>query len=648
MNVNNSETYPVSLEMLQATIAKIKPVQQEAADIFAQELVHWLPEEQGFGSLKEVAQRYVAATGLPIKLAAPATVICCADHGVAAENVSAYPPETTLNMATNYLISRGAAANAFSNFVGSNLWVADLGINADTSKLPGMLQMRVANGTQNSAQGPAMTREQAIEAICHGITLANMCHAAGATILLPGEMGISNTTASAAITAAICQLPAEKVTGRGTNISDQRLQKKIKTVEQIITVNKPDATDALDVMAKAGGFELAAITGIILGAAANQSVTILDGFNTGAAALIAAVLCPEVKQYLIASHQAGEQGHPHILHYLGLKPVMKLDIKLGEAIGSTLMADLLLATLKMATDLNKEDSYKKQLVQTLNAAFMAEKSAPVSEKTFNFYTNTMPGLDTESMDKCQQRLDNLAKPIYCLGTIEKLASQLSGIISDQLPAIDSRKGLLLYGLKHEQCVFTYEQGTILANMAAYAGASVTIGHLQTDKDALAAFDFGRSQGEKLALCNDLLGIGFIDLQPDYIQALHQALVAEDGSLRYPATEFLGKLEPSQQLLVSAMLGTMLAAPHNGTMLILDDAATMAVARYAVQMCPALQNFLLPLQPTLYQMDIQAPGMVAFAGIRLVTAALHMLNDMKTFDEAQVAVANDGPGAGIQK
>lgn len=648
MNDNLAQKFPASLDMLQAAINKIKPVQQEAAEIFAQELEHWLPSEQGFGALKEVAKRYIAITGLPIRPALPATIICCADHGVAQENVSAYPPETTLNMAANYLISRGAAANAFANFLGSGLLVADLGINADTSKLPGLLQMRVASGTQNSARGPAMTREQAITAVCHGITLANLCHQTGAAIVLPGEMGISNTTASAAITAAICQLPAEKVTGRGTNISDQRLQTKIKTVARILEVNQPDPTDALDVLAKVGGFELGAITGIILGAAANGMLTILDGFNTGAAALIAAGLCPEVKHYLAASHQAGEQGHPHILKHLGLTPVMQLDIKLGEAIGSTLLADLLLATLKMSISLNQEDSFKKQQLQGLQSVFMAEKAAPVSEKTFNFYTNTMPGLDTDAMDKCQQRMDNLAKPIYCLGTIEKIASQLSGIISDQLPAVDCRKGMLLYGLQHDQCVFTYEQGTMLAAMAAHAEASVTIGHLQADKDALAAFDFGRQQGEKQALCHDILGVGLLDLQPDSIEHLYQALVTPEGTLRYPATDFLGRLSSEQQLQTAAILGTLLAAPHNGTMLVLDDKATTAIARYAVQMCPDLQQFLLPIQPTLYQMDMQAPGLVAFAGIRLVTAALHMLNDMKTFHEAQVAVANDGPGAGIQK
>lgn len=648
MNANIVQNYPASLDMLQATIQKIKPVRQEAGTIFAQELEHWLPSEQGLGALKDAAQRYVAATNLPLKVPVPATIICCADHGVAQENVSAYPPETTLNMATNYLISKGAAANAFANFIGSGLLVADLGINADTSKLPGLLQMRVASGTQNSAQGPAMTREQAITAICHGITLANMCHEAGATIMLPGEMGISNTTASAAITAAVCQLPAEKVTGRGTNISDQRLQTKRKIVAKIIELNQPDPHDALDVMAKVGGFELAAITGIILGAAANQAVTILDGFNTGAAALIAASLCPEVKSYLIASHQAGEQGHPHILQHLELKPVMKLELKLGEAIGSTLMADLLMSVLKIAVDLNQEDSYKKQLIQKIKPAFMAEKAAPVSEKTFNFYTNTMPDLDTEAMEKCQQRLDNLAKPIYCLGTIERIVHQLSGIISDQLPAVDSRKGLLLYGLKHDQCVFTYEQGTMLADMGSYAGANVTIGHLQPEKNPLSAFDFGRQLGEKEALRHDILGIGLLDLQPGYINGLYEALVDAQGNLRYAATEFLGRLSADYQLLASALLGTLLAAPHNGTMLVLDDKAAMAIARYAVQMCPALEKFLLPIQPTLYQMDMQAPGLTAFAGIRLVTAALHVLNDMKTFAEAQVAVANDGPGAGIQK
>ena len=515
-----------------------------------------------------------------------------------------------------------------------------------------------------------MTRQEAATSLLYGIQQAMELKEQGYTILLPGEMGISNTTSSAAIAAAICQVSPEKTTGRGTNISDQRLQKKLAVVKQMLATNQPDATDGLDVLTKVGGYELGAIAGLIIGAAHSHCLVILDGFNTAAAALIATTICPQAREYIMASHIGGEAGHPIALQKLGLQPIMKLDIKLGEAIGSSLAADLLINGLAACLNVLKSDVEKFAYVDRVQDIMIQPKSVQLTDKTFDFYTKTMPPLDKESMNQCQQRLNNLAKPIYCLGNMEKIVLQLSGIIGDDLPHVDIPKTILLLGLdkistespleiiqesfnaagEYDESMQAYnlDEITLAETFARAAGTKLHVGHISLNHSQMDAFEFGRQQGEELALHHAIVGLGLVDAQQEKIQAIAQKLITPNNQLRYDVADFLNHLDKQQQLLVSAMLGALVAAAHNSSMVILDDAATQAVARYAVKMLPDLEDFLLPVQPQLYQLDIQAPGLVALAGIRLVTASLHMLNDMKTFAEAQVAVANDGPGKGIQK
>ena len=677
----------------------IKPVKQKDAEDYASIVNKWMPPEHGIGALMELAKRYVSIVGMPLKtMRTPFTAIFCADHGVAEENVSAYPPETTLHMATNYVISKGAAANAFANFTQAAMAVFDVGINGDTSQLPINSTMKIGYGTQNATKGPAMTREQAATSVMVGITVANQAAKQDFSVLLPGEMGISNTTASAAITAVMCGITPEEATGRGTNISDQRLQTKIATVKKMLEVNQPDASDPFDVLAKVGGFELGAIAGLIIGGASSKMLTILDGFNTGAAALIAAAICPAVKDYIAASHIGGEPGHKYVLDKLGLKPVMKLDLKLGEAIGSSIVADLLIKTMISTANLTKSDDEKMVFMDKMNWNSIPAESVTLTDKTFDYYTNTMPELDKEAMEACQARIDNLAKPIYSLGVIEKIATQLSGILGEELPHTDTERALLLFGLdkiNHREAksgaekrlpdsikqlvnagveltpkmlfncpdymsnpaewedydeknqAYTFEQAALINGFAQATNVALQSSHLFLGHTQMDAFEYGRVQGEKLALKNGILGIGMIDGRPENIEAIADALIAEDGSLRYEATSFLNNLTENQQLLVSAALGAMISAAHNHTLVVLDNEATVAVARYAVNMLPELEPFLLPIQPNLYQLNIKASGITALAGISLVTASLHMLNDMKTFSEAQVAVANDGPGKGKQ-
>lgn len=640
-----------SEEFINKICAEIEPT-EEVPDSVIEAL---FPGAAHFGALRSMLGRYLAVTGSMYITHLPATCIFCADHGVAAENVSAYPPETTLHMTTNYVISKGAAANAFSNFIHSEMLVADMGIKGDTSTLPNLLQLKIADGTQNSAHGPAMSRAEALKALCSGIIIAQRLAKAGCTIFLPGEMGISNTTSSAAITAAICHLPAQATTGRGTNISDARLQKKIEIVQQILSVNNTNPNDGIEVLAHLGGFELGAIAGLIIGAASQRALTVLDGFNTGAAALIASTICPAVKDYLLASHLGGESGHPHILQKLGLQPIMTLDIKLGEAIGSSLAADLLIKSILSCAECSEDE--RNTRLQLLTHRHITAKKIQLTDKTFDFYTNTMPPLDRLSMEKCQLRLDNLAKPIYCLGTMEKLLVQLSGILGEELPDTNMAKALLLIGLEKDaeddenpeavQKPYTTQQAVTISSFAQGSGTDVTIAHLGANCTQMDAFEFGRKEGEYLALNNGIVGLGIVDKDTEAISRIADTLLNIDGSLRFDTTSFLNSLSNRHQILASAMLGAMIAAAHNDSMIILDDAATVAIASYAVAMLPDLKDFLLPVQPQLYQLNTTAPGIAALTGISLLTASLHALNDMKTFNEAQVAVANDGPGKGKQ-
>ena len=262
------------MTLLEKTIASIKvPATLPASSAFSVLAV----QDIRFGKLMTALLRYINITGeRHPPLPQTSVVISCADHGVAAESVSAYPPETTLNMMCNYLIAHGGAANAAANYVNARLLIVDLGVNADTSAIPGLLHRSIARGTENMTKGPAMTRTQAVRAVETGIQIASDCAARGDHCILPGEMGISNTTSSAAISAAILGLPPEEVTGRGANISDERLQHKIDIVRRALAVNHPDPRDGIDVLAKVGGFELGCIAGIILGAAAHRMLVILE------------------------------------------------------------------------------------------------------------------------------------------------------------------------------------------------------------------------------------------------------------------------------------------------------------------------------------------------------------------------------------
>lgn len=300
------------------------------------------------GRLGDMVSQYAGITG-KLQPSPPKNcmVVACADHGVAQRGISAYPVETTLQMTANYLVSKGASANAFANYCGADMAVVDVGVAGDLSHVHGLLQRKIAYGTQDFTQGPAMTREQAIQAVETGIGIVRDRVKQGYTCFSLGEMGIGNTTSSAAIVSLFSGLAPEFVTGRGTGISDSRMQVKIEVVRQGLAVNRPNPRDGLDVLMKLGGFETGALAGVVLGAAAHRCAVVIDGLNTTAAALIAHAIQPSCKSYLFASHLSGEPAHRIALELLGLKACVDMGVCLGEAIGASVVMDMLGASIAM-------------------------------------------------------------------------------------------------------------------------------------------------------------------------------------------------------------------------------------------------------------------------------------------------------------
>ena len=318
-----------------ATIAAIAPLDTDAMAAAHARQEQLTKPAGSLGRLESVAIQIAGITGKvqPV-LANKAIVVMAGDHGVTAEGVSAYPAEVTPQMVLNFLRG-GAAINALAGVVGARVVVVDIGV-ASPLEHSGLLSHKVALGTANMAQGPAMTRDQAEEAIATGIAVVESLAQEGAQMVATGEMGIGNTTAASAITAVLTGSTPAEVTGRGTGIDDAQLTHKIAVIERALAVNAPNRDDGLDVLAKVGGLEIAGLVGVILGGAAHHMPVVLDGFIAGSAALMAEKLCPQVRDYLIAGHISVERGHRVLLDALGLQPLLDLDLRLGEGTGAAL------------------------------------------------------------------------------------------------------------------------------------------------------------------------------------------------------------------------------------------------------------------------------------------------------------------------
>ena len=291
------------------------------------------------GRLEEIAVRLAAISGRPPRVAAPVIFTLAGDHGVVAEGVSAYPQSVTAQMVENFLRG-GAAVNVLARQAGARVVVADFGVATPLGMPEGLVVRRIGAGTANMARGPAMTRAQAVAAIEAGAALAVEAIAGGADLLGTGEMGIGNTTAASAITAALTGAPADAVTGYGTGLDESGRARKVAVVRRALEVNALDPADGLDVLAKVGGFEIAGLVGVILAGAAHRIPVALDGFIAGAAALVADALAPAARDALFASHRSAEPGHALALRHLGLEPYLALDMRLGEGTGAALFVML--------------------------------------------------------------------------------------------------------------------------------------------------------------------------------------------------------------------------------------------------------------------------------------------------------------------
>ena len=646
MNLLQDRLVGLSLEdVLNKIEAPGHAISREARPLLDAYLASMEATEEDLGQLAPLFLRWLDISGtMDPKPPRKAVVICCADHGVAAEGVSAYPQETTLEMVRNYTVRQGGAANAFAAYAGAHLLIDDMGIAADTGDLPGLFLTRIASGTRNMAEGPAMTREQATDSIKVGLLIAKSLAEQGFDWFLPGEMGIANTTASAAITAVCCQESPEDVTGRGTNISDARLQKKVEVVRRALQVNRPDPDDAIDILAKVGGFEFGCMAGLILGAALHRKLVILDGANCGAAALLAQKLAPASIACTMASHFGSEKSHHFMLESLGLQPILHLDLRLGEAIGSSIASNILEGMIASWQALRREESGTDSLAS--DHCEMREEEVKLTDKTFDFYLNTMPTPDREAMEACKLRIDNLTKPVDSLGCLEQIAAELAGCSGNERPDIETSRMAMICFTAQDSVPPAMEE--TMAAQADLIGARLAIAQLSPGKRAAVAFDFGREEGERYAVMNEVIALSATDGEGEpcgaMSSALRQALLTESGALRFRGDDFLDHVSPRYQGIVSSLLGAMIAAAHNGAMIVLDSEAVQIVARYAAKIAPELRSFLLPVEPPLTGIGAQLPGLTAACGLQIVRASLFMLNEMKTFDETNVSTASNGPGA----
>lgn len=307
---------------------------------------------RALGRLHEIAERLCGISGtLAPEVSRRAILVMAGDHGVAAEGVSAFPQAVTGEMVKNF-IRGGAGINALARWAGADVIVVDMGIIpvVDSLAVQGSHSLRsckLGPGTANLARGPAMAREQAEAAVLRGFELASELIAKGVQIIGTGDMGIANTTPSAAIGVVLTRTSVEKMVGRGTGIDDASLRKKRTVIEQAIFSNRPDPSDGLDVLAKVGGFEIGGIAGCTLAGAYHRRPVVIDGFISTAGALIAQALCPLVTDYLFSGHCSEEPGHRIMLKHLGLEPILDLGMRLGEGTGAALAMGVMDAAVRV-------------------------------------------------------------------------------------------------------------------------------------------------------------------------------------------------------------------------------------------------------------------------------------------------------------
>jgi len=333
-------------------IEGIKPVDQEWIQKAQERTAQLVMPTRALGRLHEISEQLCGIQEtLEPSINQKSILVMAGDHGVVEEGVSAYPQEVTPAMVQTFLAG-GAGINAISRQVGADVWVVDMGIipQLDVTGLKGadrLLVEKVGNGTANFTKGAAMSRRDAQKTLLIGFEQASSLMQDGADILGTGDMGIGNTTPSAAIGAVLTGAALDEMVGRGTGVDDAGLARKRDIVRRGIEANTPQPGDGLDVLAKVGGFEIGGIAGTILAGAFHRRAVVVDGFISTAGALIAHALCPTVKDYLFAGHCSEEPGHRIMLKYLELEPILDLGMRLGEGTGATLAMGVMEGAVRM-------------------------------------------------------------------------------------------------------------------------------------------------------------------------------------------------------------------------------------------------------------------------------------------------------------
>jgi len=342
------------MSLLDRTKQKIFPQDSASRDAAKQRLDNLAIPHWSLGDLMDIAIDLagIYKTTKPV-IRKKAILTMAGDHGVVAENVSKYPKEVTPQMVYNF-VRGGAGINALSRQSGTDVFVVDMGVDADLRELVEsgkLINKKVGLGTANIAVEPAMSKAMAVRALESGIDLANDLAEKGYDLFGTGDMGIGNTTPSTAIAAVCTGKDLQELTGRGTGLDDAQLQHKISVLKKILEVNKPDPKDGVDILAKVGGFEIGGIAGLILGAAANRKPVLVDGFISTAGALIANAIEPFVKDFLIFSHRSVEPGHKAMQELLGCrKPLLDLNFRLGEGTGAAVAMNLVEGAVAVLTE----------------------------------------------------------------------------------------------------------------------------------------------------------------------------------------------------------------------------------------------------------------------------------------------------------
>jgi len=342
------------MDKIKETMEEIRALDEDAMESARARQDTLTKPQRSLGILEDISVKIAGITTDFIPELNDKVIITMAgDHGITEEGVSAYPKEVTPQMVYNFLRG-GAGINVLARHVGARVVVVDMGVATDIEvkrASANFINKKIAYGTANMTKGPAMRYEEAVRSIEAGIDVLEHEIEKGVDIVGVGDMGIGNTTASSAIVAFITGEPVELVTGRGTGLDDEGLEVKIKTIKSALEVNNPDREDAIDILAKVGGFEIGGMAGVMLAASAHRIPVVIDGFISGAAALIAYELNPKIRDYLIASHLSVESGHRAVLEHLGIEPLFNLNMRLGEGTGAALGISLVDASCKILREM---------------------------------------------------------------------------------------------------------------------------------------------------------------------------------------------------------------------------------------------------------------------------------------------------------